>query len=285
MSARVSASFPDAFLIVTFTRLKFDEDPFKIREQNCKNLFLQHKKNQMKNIIALILTMFTVQAIAQKITYHYDDTLRTTDVNDPGREYIAIYNHKGNITSQGTLQNGKREGMWRTYANGNGMLSQVSEYKNGIINGANILFGTNGMVLTDETFKDNKLNGTRTTMNNMGRVKTVETYTDGILNGSKKTFYEDGKPQEEGFWKNGQRDGLTRWFNAKGVVSLEYTYSNGILQGETREYNEKGRVQRVGIYDKNNEQGEWLEFADDSVLVKKTIFEKGNIVKEIQVKK
>jgi len=119
----------------------------------------------MKIFIAILLLFIAFETSAQKITYHNDDTLRTVDPDNPNRQYIAVYNNKGNITVQGTELNGKREGLWRIYSNGNGQLSQVSEYKNGEISGANILFGSNGMMTTDETFRNKKLEGTRTKEN------------------------------------------------------------------------------------------------------------------------
>ena len=238
----------------------------------------------MKRFIQVILLLISIQADAQKITYHSDDTVRTADPQHPGKEYIAVYNNKGNITAQGTMINGKRNGVWRVYSNGNGMLTQISEYKDGVISGANITFGNNGMIASDETYKDNKLHGTRTLMNNMGRPKSVEPYTDGVLNGLKRTVYEDGKPQEEGNWKNGHRDGVTRWYNSKGLISLQYTYVNGVLQGPVKEYDDKGKIRRMGEYKDNNESGEWMEFAEDSVLIKRIFYEKGKVVKETEVR-
>src|SRR6187401_1268759 len=108
----------------------------------------------MKIIATLFLYFIALSATAQKITYHNDDTLRTVDPGNPNKEYISVYNFKGNITAQGTMLNGKRDGLWRLYSNGNGQLSQVSEYKDGEISGANILFGTNGMISSDETFRN-----------------------------------------------------------------------------------------------------------------------------------
>src|SRR5690349_12117852 len=119
----------------------------------------------MKIFTAALMMLIAFSASAQKVTYHNDDTLRTVDPTNPNKEYISVYNFKGTITAQGTLLNGKREGIWRAYANGNGQLSQISEYRQGEVEGASVLFNTNGMVAADETYRNNKLNGTRTLMN------------------------------------------------------------------------------------------------------------------------
>jgi antitoxin component YwqK of YwqJK toxin-antitoxin module len=146
---------------------------------------------------------------------------------------------EGIIQSQGPILNDKKDGVWREYSNGNGQLTKVIEYKNGVVNGVNLSFGTNGMMASDEFIINGKPEGTRTLMNNMGRVRAIENYKNGDLHGSKKTFYDDGKIQEEGNWKNGQRDGVTKWYTAAGTTSLEHTYANGALQGPVKEYDSK----------------------------------------------
>ncbi|CAN5564732.1 hypothetical protein BH11BAC1_BH11BAC1_25550 [soil metagenome] len=67
----------------------------------------------MKNILFFFVMLAALHTSAQKVTYHTDDTLRVVDPANPNRQFIAVHNYKGNITAQGTMLNGKREGLWR----------------------------------------------------------------------------------------------------------------------------------------------------------------------------
>lgn len=212
------------------------------------------------------------------------DTIITKDPADPAKENIVILNFKGVMTEQGHKVSGRKNGVWREYANGNGLLTKLTEYKMGRKNGACITFSVIGQVTVDETFVNDTLQGKRTTYLNNGRVKTTEYFIDGILNGEKKSYYEDTKIQEEAFYKNGVRDGVSKWYRQNGKTALEYNYKNGELQGPAKEYDDNGVLKREGNYISNNEEGEWRVYQDSS-LVKKVIYKSGQIIREVPVNK
>ncbi|MFN8142941.1 MAG: toxin-antitoxin system YwqK family antitoxin [Bacteroidia bacterium] len=212
------------------------------------------------------------------------DTIISKDPNDPSREYIRILNFKGVLTEQGYMKNGRKDGVWREYVNGNGILSKLTEYNMGRKNGASISFSVIGQATVDETFVNDTLQGKRTTYLSNGRIKNTENYLNGQLTGEKKSFYEDTKIQEEALYKNGVRHGLSKWYKQNGKPSLEYNYVEGDLQGPAKEYDDNGVLKREGNYVANNEEGEWKVY-QDSVLQKKVIYKAGQILREIPVKK
>ncbi len=213
------------------------------------------------------------------------DTILTKDPLNPNRYYCVMHNFKGILKAQGFMLNGKKDGAWREYNEASGVISKITEYNNGVQQGASLSFNNNGALLTEETYLNDKKNGQRCTYGNFGgRMKVLETFKEDVLEGIKKTFYDDGKIQEEGAYKNGKREGVVKWFLQNGNPTMEYSYSDGELQGPAKVFDDKGRLKLQGDYKNNNEEGEWKEY-QDSLLVKKIIYKQGQIVKEVPVKK
>ncbi|MBK9526617.1 MAG: toxin-antitoxin system YwqK family antitoxin [Bacteroidetes bacterium] len=250
----------------------------------------------MKKVLYTFLLIFPAFIYAQQApktvpviqkgekTENKADTIISKDPLDPSREYIIILNFKGVMTEQGTKVSGRKDGVWREYSNGNGLLSKVTEYKMGRKHGACITFSVIGQATLDESYVNDTLQGKRTTYLSNGRIKTTEYFVNGILTGEKKSYYEDTKIQEEAFYKNGVREGVSKWYKQNGKTTLEYSYKNGELQGPAKEYDDNGVIKREGNYISNNEEGEWKVY-EDSVLVKKVIYKGGQIFREIPVKK
>ncbi|MFN8166922.1 MAG: toxin-antitoxin system YwqK family antitoxin [Bacteroidia bacterium] len=225
-----------------------------------------------------------MQIPARKIEQSYSgDTVITKDKSDPNREYCVIRNAKGQLSAQGSMYKGKKDGVWREY-NNQGGLSRIEEYKNGIKSGASVELTFNNQVSADQTYKNDSLNGQKTTYNAGGRIRVIENFSNGILDGPRKSFYDDSKLQEESNYISGKRDGDTKWYFQSGNVSIEYTYKNGILEGPAKEYDSNGHIKREGQFKNDSEDGEWKMY-EDTVLTKKVIFKGGEIVKEIPVDK
>ncbi len=213
------------------------------------------------------------------------DTMITKDPLESSREFWVIHNLRGNVRYRGFMLNGKKDGVWREYSESSGLMTRLTEYKNGIPHGATVSYGQVGNIEREETFLNGKKNGEAITYIVFGgKMKVFETFKDDILDGARKLFYEDGKIQEEGSYQNGQRNGLVKWFKQNGNPTLEYSYENGVLKGPAKVYDENGKLKQEGAYLNNIEEGEWKEY-NDSVLVKKIIYKGGQIVKEIPVKK
>jgi antitoxin component YwqK of YwqJK toxin-antitoxin module len=233
--------------------------------------------------LLFVCSMLMIVTSAMSQNKIYGDTLITKDLMNPNREYWEIRTGTGGILQQGFMAEGKKDGLWREYSEGNGKLSKMEEYSHGKRNGASITVHINGSITSDVTYMNDSLNGISTHMSNYGNVKLMETYNNGILDGRRRMFYDGGQLQEDGMYKNGQRIGLTKWYKGDGTISAEHTYSNGILNGPAKEYDEKGRIKMSGQFLNNNETGEWQVY-QDSVLVKKVIYKDGQIVKETPVK-
>lgn len=246
------------------------------------------KLYKMNRIIFLLIMAMPFLIKAQKPTKlveNKSDTIITKDPLNKDHDYWEIHNMKGNIQAQGFVFQGKKDGVWREYNDGNAALNKIAEYKEGVLNGASITISTSGSVQSEETYINGKKNGQRRTYSYFGgRLKMSETYKDDALDGMKKIFYEEGNIQEEGYYKNGKRDGVVKWYLENGNLSMEYLYKNGELEGVAKAYDENGKLKQEGSYLNNFEEGEWKEYKD-SVLVKKIFYKKGQILREVPVKK
>ena len=92
----------------------------------------------MKKVLYTFLLIFPAFIYAQQApktvpliqkgekTDNKTDTIVTKDPLDPSREHVIILNFKGVITEQGTKSNRRKDGVWREYSNGNGLLSKVT---------------------------------------------------------------------------------------------------------------------------------------------------------------
>ena len=142
----------------------------------------------MKKFTFLLLLGFPFLLLAQKPERKVEnksDTVVTHDAMNKEREHWVIHNMKGDVSSQGFMLHGKRDGVWREYNEGNAALIKVAEYKEGVLNGATVIVSTSGSVQTEETYFNGKKNGPRITYSYFGgRLKMTENYKDDVLNGT-----------------------------------------------------------------------------------------------------
>jgi antitoxin component YwqK of YwqJK toxin-antitoxin module len=228
-------------------------------------------------------TPMTMSASPDRIKQTFD-TVRTSDPDEAGREYLVITDAKKMVKQQGPMLNGQKDGTWREYGGTNSNMQRIDEFKKGRLNGVSCTFNASGMPLTDETYRNDTLNGRRMLYTISGRVRLIENYTNGALDGERFSFYDDGKLQEEGFYVKGKRQGVTKWYSQNGNLSLQYTYTNGELNGLAKQYDDKGLIKQEGDFLNNSEEGEWKEY-EGGVLVKKIVYKAGNVVKETVVRK
>ncbi|MEO5570299.1 MAG: toxin-antitoxin system YwqK family antitoxin [Bacteroidia bacterium] len=238
----------------------------------------------MKNIIIFVSVIFTVVTTFSKRVYSQADTTKIPDLVHKDMVYCEIKNAQGNVHEAGNLLKGKKEGVWRTYNDHDG-LSTLEEFKDNVLNGIKVQFDESGYISVEASFRNGKLNGKRTEFRYGTVKKFFESYADGVLDGNKKTFYESGTLQEDGNYKKGKRDGLVKWFNQEEKPTIEYMYKMGVIEGSAKTFFASGKIQSEGNYKNDNETGEWKEYDEDGNLLKTTIYDNGKVIKETEVKK
>jgi antitoxin component YwqK of YwqJK toxin-antitoxin module len=238
----------------------------------------------MKKIYKAAFMIFAVTSLFAGSANCQDDTTKTTDPKNKELVYCEIKDAQGKIHESGSLLKDKKEGVWRTYNNTEGLL-ELSEFKAGVPDGIRIQFDESGYISIDANYKNGKLEGRRTEYRYGSVKRQIENYSGGVLNGNKKVFYESGTLQEDGSYKNGKRDGLVKWYTQEEKPSIEFTYKMGIIEGPAKTYFASGKIQTEGNYKNDNESGEWKEYDEDGNIIKTVLYDNGKKIKETIVKK
>lgn len=145
--------------------------------------------------------------------------------DNPKQVRITLKDNKGNITAEGDYYNGYRHGAWTEY-HGNQLVSKITPYQFGTIEGLVIEIDNRGQLLSSENFHNGLKNG-RSVTYNRNRIKEEKFYVDGNLDGIVKIYYDNGDIMEESPYTNGKRNGVAKWYDQEGNVSIEYKYENG----------------------------------------------------------
>lgn len=134
----------------------------------------------------------------------------------------------GNLIEKGYISNGKRNGIWLTYYDGNhaGKVKSIASYSDGILNGPYYELSNRGQIEKEINYANNQYEG-KYAVYKYGRVTQEASYSGNQLNGAFKEYYNDGKVQKEINYKDGKQHGLMRYYNEDGDVTVEYEYKNG----------------------------------------------------------
>lgn len=107
-------------------------------------------------------------------------------------------------SAQGMMKKGLPEGSWIYYENG--QLIEKQNFKNGILDGPNVIYYLTGNFMEKRGYKD------------------------GNPHGLWETYNENGKLMEKGTYKDGQPDGLFEIFNEDGSLQRTETWIDGVKQ-------------------------------------------------------
>lgn len=134
----------------------------------------------------------------------------------------------GNLTDEGDVLNGKKEGAWIKYhvTRVKGIPQTITNYHKGKKNGPYFLMSRSGYIM-EEIFFANDIKHGVSRKYKSGRVTEYAEYDEGKLIGEFRTYYPDGTLQQVSNYKNGIKHGISKFYNQKGEVTIQYTYENG----------------------------------------------------------
>lgn len=148
-----------------------------------------------------------------------------TDVKLKAKQDVKTYYSDGNVRWEGSMENGKRNGVWREFAR-NGILIGEYIYKDGTLNGPAKLFFYSG-----KTFKE-------------------LTYKNGNLNGVYKEYFRNGQLYRKAWYEEGTGHGNVTLYNRQGVKERVYTLFNDQVNGKSYNYDVDGKLNSVEKYEK-----------------------------------
>lgn len=179
--------------------------------------------------------------------------LNAQEAIDPNG-YNVFYHPNGNISSEGSMINGKPDGLWKTY------------HENGIIKSVG-------------NRVDFELDSLWTFYDEDGRVILEIEYKQGKKHGIRKTYREDEIMVER--FVLDQKEGLTEFFYPDGPLMRTIPFINGLEEGNGFEYDRDGNIitlteyrrgfiinrESINRFDRNGlKQGRWKYFYEDGAL-------------------
>lgn len=154
-----------------------------------------------------------------------------------------------NLASSIDYLHGKINGKKKIYyENSAGKLTEESEYKDDVKNGASTFYSINGDPVAEYTYVNNMLQGVQKTYFAGKKIMSEQEFNQNVENGFSKEYYENGKLKSEGFYVKGVLSGVWKSYNEEGILLEEGSYINGEKEGKWMEYDAAGKVTKTTKY-------------------------------------
>lgn len=153
-----------------------------------------------------------------------DNKVIFNEENKKGLYNYRLFYPSGNKSVDMKISDkGYRDGSLTFYYN-TGAKSEVSNYKEGNLEGTSISY-----------YKD-------------GKVKDEEHYANDHLDGYYKSYYNNGTIQQEGWYKEGKKQGLWKYYYVNGKLKNEKYFLNDEFNGYYKDYNTNGEMTDKYMY-------------------------------------
>ena len=127
------------------------------------------------------------------------------------------YDSTENIHFEGNIEDGKIEGIWRTYYP-SGNLYATANYHKGKLDGIAYFYHDNPrqIKMAEAEYDSDQLDGTYTEFYTNGKVKARIMYEDGVRHGETVFFYDNGNIKMQCKYKKGKRNGKSTVYDQNG---------------------------------------------------------------------
>lgn len=112
---------------------------------------------------------------------------------------VTFYDIHGNIKSEGLMIGKNRVGVWKYY-NYQGKVILLEHYQNNQLNGKRIVYYNNDSIAELSEYKNGKLDGVTSRFSKKGIKLHEMTYQEGLLHGRAKFFEVNGNIKESGLY-------------------------------------------------------------------------------------
>ncbi len=169
--------------------------------------------------------------------------------------YNFFYFENGNVSSEGTLINGKPDGYWKTYYE-NGEIKTEGKRTNFLLDSVWVFYFENGNIHQKISYSENKRNGLLSIFNENGALLEKTNYLNDKKNGN-AIFYQPIDSGDNSFkikdlvYENDLQQGIAYEYDHSGKIITIMEYNKGILKS-------KDVINRFDLNGKKN--GKWVEF-------------------------
>lgn len=249
-------------------------------------------------------------------SYYEDGVLKKEEVfsSDILVDTIKTNHPSGNLAEVvpiDTLGKGKEQGVGFEYADDDGRVTAVIEYRNGYIAGRERInrkdkfsqkqglwryFYPNMVAKEDGRFKNDKKHGYWKTYDEEGNLLETLKYENGILIPDpeelakldiKREYHPNAQVKSVGSYNKGVKEGVHREYSLEGKVTAAKIYSKGKVigegivddqgrrQGPWKEFYESGELKSEGNYKNGLREGEWVFYYRDGKEEQRGSYYKG----------
>jgi antitoxin component YwqK of YwqJK toxin-antitoxin module len=159
--------------------------------------------------------------------YYYEDGSKSSEVTyvpESDVSHATFFHKNGAVMSKGDYYKQQKNGEWKFY-DGKTVLSLVEHYKNGVVDGMQIVYFLNGKPSAQTPF------------------------VNGIKNGPFKEFFADGKVKIEGTFLDGNFEGEYKQYFSDGSIYMSGQYKAAVKDGEWRYHAEDGKIMAQELWD------------------------------------
>ena len=212
-----------------------------------------------------------------------------------------------------TLGKGKEQGFGYEFAEDDGRITAVVEYRNGFIanrdrinrkdkfnqkQGLRREFYPNRLTKVEGRYSNDKKNGYFKTYDENGSLVETLKFVDGILIidpeelaklDIKREYHPNAQVKTVGSYNKGVKEGVHREYTLEGAVSASKIYSKGKVigegivdaegrrQGRWREFHETGELRSEGNYKNGSREGDWVFYYRDGKEEQRGAYHKGKV--------
>jgi antitoxin component YwqK of YwqJK toxin-antitoxin module len=165
--------------------------------------------------------------------YSEDKTLKSLLIysDDGTRAEATIYHPNGNISSNGTYINQKKEGNWKFFsAFVKGYLISEEQYSGNLRNGPSLKFYHDSTVAERLIYINDVRQGEWIQYYQNGAVCLKSNYVNGKINDRFEVWFEDGRIELSGQYKNDLREGSWYIYNRDGTIKYKVEYLAGVTK-------------------------------------------------------
>jgi uncharacterized protein len=212
--------------------------------------------------------------------------------------FVKFYYPNGQVSSEGTMNNGKPDGYWKTYYV-TGVIKSEGLRTNFELDSTWTFYNQSGEVVQRIDYKYGKKNGYSFLYNYNnspeGIIVEKELFVNDRKEGKAYYYFDDGKLKEEVPYEQGKKEGIGREFDKDGnVISLLEYHNNylvnrelinrkdsrGLKQGTWKEFYPDGRLYKEMQYSDNALDDIYKEYAPNGSLSMVLKYEKGLITED-----
>lgn len=220
---------------------------------------------------AIFLFFILFSLLSHVYAQNSGDTLRNG--------YVTFRYPSGQVSSEGTMRDGKPDGYWKTYYE-NGLLKAEGNRKEYQLEGLWKFYDDSAKLIASIEYRNGFKNGLKTTYR-PGETLT-ETFVNDIKEGPSTYFYPDGKVRLVINFVDGLETGFAKEYAPDGTVITLYEYrkgfmvsrerinrkdSKGLKQGKWKYFYPSGNVKTDGVFRDDKKYGYFKEYDEEGQLV------------------